>query len=101
MGYSIPYFSKNKLLTKDNIIQQFIGDQQLLEYLPDKLNKSTLTGEFLLTLPFNVKKEKYLYLYNLYKNQKINRTYFHGKIYEVNIKKDFANNLGNYIKMSK
>lgn len=89
------------MLTKDNIIQQFVGDQQLLEYLPDKLNKSTVTREFLLALLFNVKKEKYLYLYNLYKTQKINRTYFHGKIYEVNIKKDFANNLVKFTTTSK
>ncbi len=88
-------------MTKDNIIEQFIGDEQLLEYLPDKLNKSTITREFLLALLFNVKKEKYLYLYNLYKTQKINKTYFHGKNYEVNIKKDFVNNLGNFITTSK
>lgn len=73
----------------------------MLEYLPDKLNKSTVTREFLLALLFNVKKEKYLYLYNLYKTQKMNSTYFHGKIYEVNIKKDYANNLGKFITTSK
>ena len=74
----MPYFAKNKLLTKDYIISQFIGDEELLEYLPDKLNCSTVTRDFLLALLFNVKKEKYLQLYNLYKNQQINQTYFHG-----------------------
>lgn len=88
-------------MTKNHIISQFIGDQQLLEYLPDKLNRSTITREFLLALLFNVRKEKYLYLYNLYKTQKINQTYFHGKVYEVNIQKDFANTLENFVTTSK
>ena len=97
----MPYFSKNKLLTKDHIINQFTGDEQLLEYLPDKLNRSTVTRDFLLALLFNVKKEKYLHLYNLYKNQKINQIFFHWKIYEVNIKKNFTNNLVNFVTTSK
>ena len=67
------YFSKNKVLMKYHIISQFTGEEQLLEYLPDKLNRSKVTCVFLLALIFNMKKEKYLPLYNLYKNQKINQ----------------------------
>ena len=66
MGYEIPYFSKSKLLTKNHIIEQFNGDAELCKYLPDKVNKSTITREFLLSLLFNVRKDKYLHLYTMY-----------------------------------
>ena len=100
-GYDIPYFSKSKIFTKDHIIQQFTGDVELLQYLPDSINRTTITREFLLALLFNVRREKYYYLYNLYKEQKINQTLNHGKIYKINIKKDFAKNINEFITTTK
>ena len=80
-------------MTKEHLIEQFNNDTELHKYLPDKVNKSTITRSFLLSLLFNVKKEKYLNLYKLYKQEKANQSFFGGKIYEVNIDKDFANNI--------
>ena len=68
----------------------------MCKYLPDKVNKSTITREFLLSLLFNVRKDKYLHLYTMYKNQKANQNYFGGKIYEVGVTNEFANNINEY-----
>ena len=95
-GYELPYFSKQKLLTKDHIISQFIGDEELLKYLPDQLNKSTVTREFLLALLFNVRNDKYLNLYNTYKQEKSNRQFCNGKVYKVSITNKFANEISEY-----
>ena len=96
-GYELPYFSKSKMLTKDHIIQQFIGDEELLQYLPDFVNKATVTREFLLALLFNVTSEKYYYLYSIYKKQKANQSLCNGKIYEVSIKNDYVEKISNFI----
>jgi len=69
-GYDLPYFSKDKFLTKTHIISQFNNDIELAQYLPDRINPSTVTRSFLLALLFNVRKEKYLNLYGLYKQKK-------------------------------
>ena len=95
-GYSLPYFSKTKNLTKDHIIQQFVNDKELLEYLPDSLDKSTITRDFLLALLFNVKRDKYAKLYNIYKNQAANNAIGNGKIYQVEVKNIFAENINNF-----
>ena len=99
--YELPFFSKSKMLTKDHIIQQFIGDTELLQYLPDVLNRATVTRDFLLALLFNIKREKYYYLYNIYKKQKANQSVCNGKIYEVDIKNDYAARISNFISPTK
>lgn len=100
-GYDLPYFSKEKYLTKDHIISQFTGDQELLQYLPDKVNKSTVSRSFLLALLFNIRKEKYLKLYNIYKEQKANRAFGNGKVYNIEIRNDFANTISKFTNTSK
>ena len=103
-GYELPYFSKSKMLTKDHIIQQFIGDTELLQYLPDVLNRATVTRDFLLALLFNIKREKYYYLYNIYKQQqqqKTNQSVCNGKIYEVDIINNYAARIINFISPTK
>ena len=40
-----------------------------MEYLPNSVNKATVTREFLLPFLFNVKPDKYYYLYNTHKKQ--------------------------------
>ena len=69
-GYDLPFFSKDKFLTKTHIISQFNNDIELAQYLPDRINPSKVTRSFPLALLFNVKKEKYLNLYGLYKQKK-------------------------------
>ena len=78
-----------------------MGDKELLEYLPNSLNKATVTREFLLALLFNVKPDKYYYLYNIYKKQAANKTFTNGKIYEVEVKNDFLNNINSFITTTK
>ena len=95
-GYVIPYFSKNNLLTKDHIIKIFSGDLELCKYLPDKVNKFTITRCFLLSLLFNVHKEKYLSLYNLYKKEKASQSFFCGKVYEIDVTDDFEKNINEF-----
>ena len=90
------YFSKSKNLTKDHTIQQFVDDKDLLEYLPDSLDKSTVTRDFLLVLLFNVKREKYTKLYNIYKTQAANNAIGNRKIYQVKLKNIFAENINNF-----
>ena len=69
----------------------------MLEYLPVSVNRTTITREFLLALLFNIKRDKYYYLYNIYKKEAANRSFSGGKVYEVKIKNEFANNIGNFI----
>ena len=95
-GYDLPYFSKHNILTKLDIITQFNGDNELKEYIPDGCNPSTVTRSFLLSLLFNVKRNKYLSLYNKYKKIKIEQS-TSGKIYEINAQSEFADEINNYI----
>lgn len=100
-GYDIPYFSKSNILTKSNIIEQFTNDDDLKNYIPDGCNPSTVTRSFLLSLLFNVKREKYLFLYNTYKHKKIEQSTTSGKIYEINANSSFASELNKYISTTK
>lgn len=81
------------MLTKNHIIEQFTNDYELSKYLPDSVNRSTITRSFLLSLLYNIRKDKYLYLYNIYKRQKASKSYFNGKVYEINVTQDYANNI--------
>ena len=84
-GYNLPYFSKLNLLTKENIIDQFTGDNELIKYVPDNCNRSTVTRSFLLSVLFNVNRNKYLALYDKYKRAKIEKSTAKGKIFEIDI----------------
>ena len=95
-GYDLPYFSKGELLTKKSIIQKFTGDEELSKYIPNNCNPNTVTRSFLLSLSFNVNRNKYLELYNSYKKKLEQSTNF-GKIYEIDVNSVFANELNNYI----
>ncbi len=55
-----------------------------------------MTRDFLLALLFNVKREKYAKLYNIYKNQTANNAIGNGKIYQVEVKNIFAENINNF-----
>ena len=90
----MPYFSKFNVLTKSDIAKQFIGDNELQEYIPDNCNPSTVTRSFLLSLLFNVKRNKYLNLYDKYKKIKVEQSTTGN---EINANSEFANELNNYI----
>ena len=71
------------------------------QYLPDTLNKATVTRSFLLAFFFNIKKVKYLYLYNIYKIHLANRVYYNGKVYEIKITNDYTKNIDQFINTTK
>ena len=100
-GYNIPYFSKSNILAKSNIIESFTDDYDLKDYIPDRYNPSTVIREFLLSLLFNVKRDKYLTLYNTYKRKKIEQSTTSGKIYEIDANSSFASELNKYITVLK
>lgn len=79
----------------------FNNDIQLAEYLPDHINPSTVTRSFLLSLLFNVKREKYVALYNLYKNKMKQSSTTSGKLYSVPVSESFINHIKNYIPNTK
>ena len=100
-GYDLPYFSKEKFLTKSHLIKQFTGDYELAKYLPDKVNPSTVTRSFLLALLFNIRKEKYVALYAGYKDKKRQFSTTRGKIYQVQVNQTYASKIKEFIPTSK
>ena len=66
-GFSFPYYTKNKKLTKKHIFEKFVNDQNLLSYLPDNIPLTSITREFLLSVLFYGDRNKYLDLYDEYK----------------------------------
>lgn len=100
-GYDLPYFSKAKFLTKSHLVSQFNGDLELAKYLPDQINPTTVTRSFLLALLFNVRRDKYLSLYNSYKEKKKEYSTTNGKIYHISIDKTFLANIKNFSSTNK
>ena len=45
-GLNIPYYSKDKKLTKEHIYAQFINDENLMSYLPDNPDIRCISREF-------------------------------------------------------
>lgn len=79
----------------------FINDAQLAEYLPDHINPSTVTRPFLLSLLFHVKKEKYIALYNSYKNRMKQSSTTGGKLYNVPVTESYFAHIQNYVPNTK
>ena len=92
----MPYFSKEKFLTKSHFVQQFTGDNELAKYLPDETNPSTITRSFLFALLFNVRRQKYLNLYTAYKEKKKEYSTTHGKLYKIEINNEFVSHIKNF-----
>ena len=63
----MPYYTKSKALTKKHIFEKFINDNNLLSYLPDNISLTSISREFLLSVLFYGAREKYLELYEQYK----------------------------------
>ena len=73
-GFNFPYYSKGKLLTKDDIFKNFINDEELLAYLPDNPDIRCITREYLLSVLFFSNREKYLQLYSKYKDIQLQKS---------------------------
>ena len=61
-AYDLPYFSKSKLLTKDDIIKEFTGGPELVQYIPDSC-KQALSQDHFYYLLFLIFDEKYILNY--------------------------------------
>lgn len=70
-GFSLPYYTKSKKLTKEYIFQKFTNDNNLLSYLPDNVSLANISREFLLSVLFYGNRDKYLDLYEEYKDIQI------------------------------
>ncbi len=95
-GYNIPYFSKNKVLTKQYIFDLFIDDIELKKYIPDELKLHSITRELLLSILACVRKDKYLHLYSIYKQIKVERTTGNNKLFSLNIDENYLKKLSEY-----
>ena len=65
---------KRKKLTKGNIFKKFIGDSELLSYLRDNVSLAYVSIKFLLSILFYGNKDKYLDLYQQYKETEIQKS---------------------------
>lgn len=95
-GYSLPYYTKEHILTKQMIFQIFVGDRDLLQYLPSNPKLQTIPREFLLSVLANIKREKYAQLYSKYKEIKSQRSTIGNKIYRAQITNQFFVGLKNF-----
>ena len=95
-GFNIPYFSKSKKLTKDDILKKFIGDEQLLSYLPDNLDIKSITRELLLSILFYGNRNKYLSLYEEYKELQIQKTTTGNTKYYAKVTDEMLSHLQNF-----
>ena len=95
-GFSIPYFSKNKKLTKEDIYKKFIGDENLMNYLPDTPDLKSISRELLLSILFYGNREKYLSLYEEYKNLKIQRSTTGNRKFIANVTEEMLKQLKDF-----
>lgn len=95
-GFNIPYFSKSKKLTKDDIFKKFIGDESLLIYLPDNPDMKSVTRELLLSILFYGNRNKYLSLYEEYKELQIQRTTTGNTKYYAKVTEEMFSHLQNF-----
>lgn len=79
------------------IFQNFIGDQELLQYLPTDPKLKTITREFLLSILANVRREKYANLYSKYKEIKAQRSTIGNRLYQAQITSQFKAGLNNFV----
>ena len=73
-GFNLPFYTKNKKLTKEYIFAKFQNDENLLVYLPDNIQLTSITREFLLSVLFYGDRNKYLELYEEYKNIQVQKS---------------------------
>ena len=72
-GFNLPYYTKEKLLTKEHIFSQLKDDEELQKYMPTGVKLSFMARKILLSILAYIKKEKYLALYGIYKATNLQR----------------------------
>ena len=81
---------------KEMIFKIFIGDQDLLRYIPTDVNLRAIPRDFLLSILANIRREKYAQLYSRYKFIKAERSTGGNKIYKTQIINQFLTGLQNF-----
>lgn len=94
--FNLPYYTRSKKLTKENIFQKFIGDPELLSYLPDNISLAYISREFLLSVLFYGNREKYLELYQQYKKIEVQKSMTGNKKFVAVVTDEMKNLLQNY-----
>ena len=87
-------FGKEK--AKNWIYKKFIGDENLLSYLPDNPDVKSISRELLLDILFFANRDKYLSLYEEYKDLQIQRTTTGNKKYIANLTEEMLAHLRNF-----
>ena len=100
-GLNLPYYTKEKILTKDHIFSQFVDDEELGKYIPTGVKSSSLSRELLLSILAYIRKDKYLSLYGLYKASKLQRSTVGYKNYDIKIGNDFAEKIREFISVNR
>lgn len=95
-GYNLPYYTKSKKLTKAYIFEKFIGDPILLSYLPDNIRLTSVKREFLLSVLFYGNRDKYLDLYEEYKETEIQKSTTGNKKYAAIVTDEMRDLLRDY-----
>ena len=95
-GFNIPYYSKNKQLTKEDIFKKFVGDENLLAFIPDDPDIKSISREFLLSVLFYASRDKYLSLYEQYKDLELQRSTTGNRKFIAKISEEMLLNLKNY-----
>lgn len=95
-GFNIPYYSKNKQLTKDDIFKKFVGDENLMAFIPDDPDVKSISREFLLSVLFYASRDKYLSLYEKYKDLEMQRSTTGNRKFIAKISEEMLTNLRNY-----
>ena len=49
-GYKFGHFTKSNSITKNHILQYFIGDNELMKYLPNDIKLTSINRELLLSV---------------------------------------------------
>ena len=89
-GLNLPYYAKEKLLTKEYIFFQLLGDDDLAKYIPTNDKLSSLSRELLISILSYIRKDKYLSLYGIYKVTKFQRSTMRYKNYNIKIDNNFV-----------
>ena len=95
-GFNLPFYTKNKKLTKEYIFAKFQNDENLLAYLPDNIQLTSITREFLLSVLFYGDRNKYLELYEEYKNIQVQKSTTGNKRFKAIVTNEIIDSLKNY-----
>ena len=97
----MPYYTKDKILTKEHIFSQFANDEELLKYIPTGVKPSSLTRELLLSILAYIKNDKFLNLYGIYKAAKLQKSTTGNKNYDLKIQNNFVEKFKEYISVNR